>query len=192
MGRIFSLFPLVNASINHNGLGITSLWLRPGGSSISGQKPEKGRWEGMPRERITGRSYARVWSSLPCTAESRGAETRTLGCQTSSPLHLFLVFWSKGVFWNLVKEEVSWESGWVTMKGQTRFPKRCPRVFGFVLFLRERFLYPTLTSNSLYSHIWLWTPHLFASISQSLGLQAWAPCQLKTEAVSSSLEPMNS
>lgn len=180
MGRIFSLFPLVNASINHNGLGITSLWLRPGGSSISGQKPEKGRWEGMPRERITGRSYAWVWSSPPCTAESRDAETRTLGCQTSSPLHL------------LVKEEVSWESGWVSVKGQTRFPKRCPHVFVFVLFLRQRFLYPTLTSNSLYSHIWPWMPHLFASISQILGLQAWAPCQLKTEAVSSSLEPMNS
>lgn len=129
---------------------------------------------------------------LPAQPRAEALKPAPWGCQISSPLHLFLVFWSKGVFWNIVKEEVSWESSWVTMKGQTRFPKDDPHVFLFVLFLRQSFLCPTLTSNSLYSHIWPWTPHLFVSISQILGLQAWASCQLKTEATSLSLEPMNS
>lgn len=108
----------------------------------------------MPRERITGRSYVRVWSSPPCPAESRGAETSTLGLSNIISPPSFLGVLVKGSFLKLSQGRGIMRKWLSHHERSNKVPQKMPPVsLCFFLLLRQRFLYPTLTSNSLYSHI---------------------------------------
>ena len=107
VGRISSLFPLVNASTNHNGLGIKSLWLRPEGSSTSGQRTGKGKWQNMPWEQVWEKCSPRSSpSSHTWTARRGSTETMPQDWQTSFllPISLFLPQWP---LWNEIREHPS-------------------------------------------------------------------------------------